>query len=153
MKKAAAQGGKGENFMLQKFQNALIRFMYGRNGVDQLGRVNLYLVIALQVLSIFLSGVKILGTVLYWVTTLLCFTMLFRMFSRNLGKRREENQKFLNWWWQVKSKSSGARQRHADKDHKYFTCKSCGAICRVPVGKGRIVITCPKCRSEIQART
>ena len=153
MKKAAAPSGKGEKFMLQKFQNAILRFMYGRNGVDLLGRANLYLVIALEIASLFLSRVKILGTVLYWVTTFLCFTLLFRMLSKNLGKRREENQKFANWWWRVKNKSSGAKGRHADKDHKYFTCKSCGAICRVPVGKGKIVITCPKCGKEIQAKT
>ena len=43
--------------------------------------------------------------------------------------------------------------RHADKAHKYFTCKNCKTICRVPVGKGKIVITCPKCGAQIHART
>lgn len=42
--------------------------------------------------------------------------------------------------------------RRADKEHKYFTCK-CGAICRVPVGKGKIVITCPKCGAKIEAKS
>ena len=138
---------------LQKIQNAIIRFMYGRNGIDQLGRATFWTVLVLEIASIFLSRVKIVGTVLYWVINVLCIVMLFRMFSKNLGKRREENQKFVNWWWKIRSKSSGAKARHADKDHKYFTCKSCGAICRVPVGKGKIVITCPKCRSEIHAKT
>ena len=139
--------------IFQKIQNAIVRFMYGRNGIDQLGRVNFWTVIALEVASMFLSRFKVVGTVLYWVTTVLCFVMLWRMFSKNLTKRRAENQKFLGWWWRIKGKSSGAKQRHADKDHKYFTCKSCGAICRVPVGKGKIIITCPKCGGEIQAKT
>ena len=42
---------------------------------------------------------------------------------------------------------------HLDKAHKYFTCKNCKTICRVPVGKGKIVITCPKCGAQIHART
>ena len=46
----------------------------------------------------------------------------------------------------------GPRPRRADKDHKYFTCK-CGAVCRVPVGRGKIVITCPKCGQKINAKT
>ena len=45
------------------------------------------------------------------------------------------------------------KARHADKEHKYFTCKSCKTICRVPAGKGKIVITCPKCGAEIKAKT
>ena len=64
--------------------------------------------------------------------------LFFRMFSKNLPRRRAENQKWVNWWWRVRSSSSGARARHADKEHKYFTCKQCKTICRVPVGKGKL---------------
>lgn len=66
---------------------------------------------------------------------------------------RAENQKWVNWWWRVRSSSSGARARHADKEHKYFTCKQCKTICRVPVGKGKIIITCPKCGAQIHAKS
>ena len=51
----------------------------------------------------------------------------------------------MNWLWGVKNRCAGARARHADKEHRYFTCKQCKTICRVPVGKGKIIITCPKC--------
>lgn len=135
-------------------QNALIRFMYGRNGFDQLNRFLFWVVLILDIASIFLArGESPLGGILSLVVTAAWLLLLFRTFSRNLPKRREENQKFVGWWWRVKSKMSGAKARHADRDHKYFTCKSCGAICRVPVGKGKIVITCPKCRAQIQAKT
>ena len=79
--------------------------------------------------------------------------LFFRMFSKNLPRRRAENQKWVNWWWRVRSSSSGARARHADKEHKYFTCKQCKTICRVPVGKGKIIITCPKCGAQIHAKS
>ena len=140
----------------QRIGNAMARFMYGRNGMDQLNRALLtaYLVLfALQMLTAgILRSVMLTRIVdlLLWVVMIL---VMFRMFSRNLPKRREENQKWVSWWYQVRSRNSGARARHADKDHKYFTCKSCGAICRVPVGKGKIVITCPKCGGKIEAKT
>ena len=138
----------------QKMQNALIRFMYGRNGFDQLNRFLFWVVLILDLASIFLArGESPLGGILSLVVTAAWLLLLFRTFSRNLAKRREENQKFVSWWWKVKNKTAGAKARHADRDHKYFTCKSCGAICRVPVGKGKIVITCPKCRAQIQAKT
>lgn len=140
----------------QRIGNAMARFMYGRNGMDQLNRALLtaYLVLfALQMLTAgILRSVMLTRIVdlLLWVVMIL---VMFRMFSRNLPKRREENQKWVSWWYQVKSRNSGARARHADKDHKYFTCRSCGAICRVPVGKGKIIITCPKCGGKIEAKT
>ena len=138
----------------QKMQNALIRFMYGRNGFDQLNRFLFWVVLILDIASIFLArGESPLGGILSLVVTAAWLLLLFRTFSRNLAKRREENQKFVSWWWRVKTRAGGAKARHADRDHKYFTCKSCGAICRVPVGKGNIVITCPKCRAQIQAKT
>ena len=135
-------------------QNALIRFMYGRNGFDPLNRFLFWVVLILDMTSTFLArGESPPGGILSLVVTAAWLLLLFRTFSRNLAKRREENQKFVSWWWKVKNKTAGAKARHADRDHKYFTCKSCGAICRVPVGKGNIVITCPKCRAQIQAKT
>ena len=59
----------------------------------------------------------------------------------------------MSWIWRMKSSQQGARARHADKAHKYFTCKNCKTICRVPVGKGKIIITCPKCGAQIHAKT
>ena len=80
---------------------------------------------------------------------LLAVLVLFRTFSRNLSKRRAENERFLAWWRPVKQRITGAWQRRRDKDHKYFTCKNCKTICRVPTGKGKIEITCPKCGGKI----
>ncbi len=131
----------------------MARFMYGRNGVDQLGQMSLWAVVALNLIAIlFRNRVPIAYAVLSWLTTLLCIWALFRMFSKNLYKRRAENQKFVSLLWKVRNDAAGAKARRADKDHKYFTCK-CGAICRVPVGKGKVVITCPKCGNQIQGKT
>ena len=141
---------------MYKIRNALARFMYGRNGVDQLNVALLWGYILLWIPQFILALTLRSGLLdlLFDVVRLaMIAVMFFRIFSRNLARRRAENQRFVNWWWRMKSSRQGARERHADKDHKYFTCKNCRTICRVPVGKGNIVITCPKCGAQIRART
>lgn len=139
----------------QKIGNAIVRFMYGRNGMDQLNRTLFWGYIAVFLGQVLFSALRLqipalICEIVLWPLMVL---ILFRMFSKNLPKRRAENQKFVNWWWGVKNRNASAKARHADKDHKYFTCKTCGTICRVPVGKGKIIITCPKCGAQIHAKT
>ena len=138
--------------ILYQLRDAMFRFMYGRNGMDELNRALLGGYLAVYLLGA-VMGDGLLGKVFYLLSVALSLTMLFRVFSKDLAKRREENRKFAGWFRQFKSSAAGAKQRHADKDHKYFTCKTCGTICRVPVGKGKIVITCPKCAGQIQAKS
>jgi len=130
--------------------------MYGRNGVDQLNKALLVLYIIICFVRAFFVAVlesALLTTISDVFVNALAILILFRLFSKNLYKRRAENQRWVNWWYGVKNRQNGAKARHADKDHKYFTCKNCKAICRVPVGKGKIIITCPKCGGQINAKT
>ncbi len=132
--------------MFYKFRCAVARFMYGRNGMDQMNQALLrgYLVILVAQLIFSLLRLWIPARICESLLWVLMVFILFRMFSKNLTKRRAENQKFMGWIWKARNNAAGAKARRADKEHKYFTCR-CGAICRVPVGKGKIVITCPKC--------
>ena len=140
--------------VFRKIGNAIARFMYGRNGMDQLNLVLMWVVLILDVVTMLVQrNHAAVSMVLYWLSMAGWVYVLFRMFSKNLSKRRGENQKFVNWVWRMKSSRAGAKERHADKDHKYFTCKNCMTICRVPVGKGKIIITCPKCGAQIHAKT
>lgn len=140
--------------VFRKIGNAIARFMYGRNGMDQLNLTLMWLVLILDVVTMLTQrNHAVISVVLYWISMAGWVYVLFRMFSKNLSKRRGENQKFVNWVWRMKSSRAGAKERHADKDHKYFTCKNCKTICRVPVGKGKIIITCPKCGAQIHAKT
>jgi len=140
--------------IFRKIGNGLARFMYGRNGMDRLNLTLIWCGVAVDIVSMFLVRKwEMAGAILYYVGLLVWLWAMFRTFSKNLYKRREENSRFLALTWKLRNSSSGARARHADKDHKYFTCKNCKTICRVPVGKGKIVITCPKCGAEIHAKT
>ena len=129
--------------------------MYGRNGMDQMNRTLLWAYLALCILRALLVIVTrsiVLSRIFDLLITVMAVYLLFRMFSKNLTKRRAENQKFMGWIWKARNNAAGAKARRADKEHKYFTCR-CGAICRVPVGKGKIVITCPKCGAKIEAKS
>ena len=142
--------------MWYKFKCAVARFMYGRNGMDQLNRALFWLYIVLWLVGSLVSAVlksNVLTAVFNGVMWILFVILFFRMFSKNLYKRLAENQKWVNWLWRIKSNQAGAKARHADKEHKYFTCKNCKTICRVPAGKGKIIITCPKCGAKIEAKT
>lgn len=128
---------------MNKLRNALYRFMYGRNGVDALGWALFGLELLLSLVGAVVR-VQAVSVVLYFVTMVLMFMILLRMFSRNLTARRAENARFLAWVGPVLNDIRGAKARRADTAHKYARC-SCGAWCRVPRGVGRVELTCPRC--------
>lgn len=130
-----------------------MRFMYGRYGSDQLNRALCVLILALYVLSLPLSLIPMVGSVLRFLNTFLWFVVLLRMFSRNIQRRRDENAWFLAKIGPAKQVFRNHKMRQQDREHKYFTCKNCSAVCRVPRGRGKIIITCPKCGREIRGKS
>ena len=138
----------------QRLRNGLSRFMYGRNGADQLGLCIIWTAIVLDLISMLVKKNGIISSIIGLVTKVMVLWALFRVFSRNLEKRRAENAAFLQKiWWPIKRKLNSGKQQRMDKEHKYFTCPNCKTVCRVPAGKGKIVITCPKCRHEIRGKS
>ena len=137
----------------QKIGNAFARFMYGRNGGDHLGLFMIWVAVTLDIINMFIKNQVVYGAISI-VSAVLVLLALLRMFSKNLYKRRAENAKFLDKvWWPLKRRLSNAKQQAADKEHKYFSCPNCRTVCRVPRGKGKIVITCPKCSTRIQGKS
>lgn len=138
---------------LHKIGNAIARFMYGRNGFDQLGLCTLWTSIICELLSGIFAGHAV-GYVFQLGSTVFIVISFFRMLSKNLYKRRSENQRFLEkFWWPLRRKFCTGKQNVKDKEHKYFTCPACQTVCRVPKGKGKIVITCPKCGTSIKGKS
>lgn len=126
--------------MRQKFQ----QFMSGRYGADQLSRLLMVITLVVLVLSMFRPL-----RFLYIVAMVLLVYTYFRMFSRNVEKRYAENQKYLNWKYRLVVKKDQRKKRWAQrKTYHFYKCPSCKQTVRVPRGKGKICITCPKCRTE-----
>ncbi len=124
--------------------NWLRKMMYGRYGSDQLGMALIIFSIALTIVSYFLP-VPFLGY-LSLIPLIFC---VYRMFSKNIGKRQKENLRFLQFWHGVKTRFKGFFARVRDKRYyRYFSCPNCRQKVRVPKGKGKINITCPKCNEK-----
>ncbi len=136
---------------LYRIRDAFLRFMYGRNGVDQLSWAILIFELVLT-LGASLIGNDTFILVATLVSYVCWFVIMFRMFSRNLPRRRAENARFLSWWQPKKNAIAGAKARNADKTHKYVKC-SCGTYCRVPKNVGKIELTCPKCGAKKIVKT
>lgn len=136
---------------MNKFRDALYRFMYGRNGVDALNWALFAVELVLSLLSSFVR-VQAVAATLYFLSVVLMFIVLIRIFSRNLTQRRAENARFLSWWAPKMDAMRGAKARRADKAHKYVRC-SCGAYCRVPKNIGKVELTCPKCGKKKVVKT
>lgn len=122
----------------------LARFMAGRNGNDQF---NLFLLVADMILlllaTIFSKGI---GRVLYPIVFVLLVYIYFRMFSRNLCKRSEENGKYMRLRYRFEAQLRLYKESWVQrKDYKFFTCPSCHAKLRVPRHKGKVKILCRKC--------
>ena len=137
--------------MKQKFQSMMYRlntkmqqFMVGRYGADELGRF-----ISVSTLVCLLVSLFTKWGILYWIGLFLIFYTYFRMFSKNVSKRYQENQKFLTLRYKAVAKWSIMKKHFLErKIYRFYTCPQCKQKVRVPKGRGKICITCPKCRTE-----
>lgn len=121
-----------------RMRERLQRFMWGRYGVDQMGLALLVTAVVLSILGLILTRfwgvIAIIGLCLNLLSYLVLIWYLFRVFSRNLDARRRENRRFLRLFRGVR-----------DRDNRYYRCPNCKQTVRVPRGRGKICIKCPKC--------
>lgn len=123
----------------QFFANLTLRlrqFMTGRYGTDRLNIAILLAGVAVSLVGTFIRR-PLVNLILTAVAYGLMIWAISRSFSRNTYKRYQENRKFLQFFDRLK-----------DRDHRYFDCPKCRQMVRVPRGKGKIAITCPKCREK-----
>ena len=125
-----------------KISSGLRRFMEGRYGTDKLNMVILCVALAIALIYNFFLPSGPAQLLLCGVSYALMIWAIFRTLSRNTYKRYEENRKFLRFMDQIK-----------DRDHRYFNCPRCRQRVRVPRGKGKISITCPKCKERFTKKT
>lgn len=137
---------------MSRFRESFMRFMQGRYGVDALGKIiNAFSLILL------LAGLFTRFGLLYLLGIALLIYEYYRMFSRNIQKRYQENQKFLTFKYKMAIKfgkiKKAFKPRADAKTHKIYKCPSCKQKVRVPKGRGRIEIICPKCKEKFIRKT
>lgn len=125
----------------------LQRFMSGRYGSDAFGNFLCVVSLICLVLGLFVG-------IFYYIGLALLIYTYFRMLSRNVSKRYAENQMFLQKSAGVRAMFARFKQRFAlRKTYRYFSCPRCKQQIRVPKGRGRISITCPKCGTQFIKKT
>ncbi len=129
--------------------NWLKKITAGCYGMDQF---SLFLVLLVLPLSFLFNLINIpYLSLLAYAPLIYCY---FRIFSKNITKRQQENFRFLRYWYPFKKKLLSYWQRLKDsKTHRYYHCPSCKQTLRVPRGRGNIRITCPKCKTQFSKRT
>lgn len=129
------------------WKNKMSQFMYGRYGVDQFSKFLLLATLVLCIASIFLP--PRVGSLISTLVLILIIYTYFRMFSRNIYKRAAENEKYLKitnkWRRKFNTEKKIASQR---KYYRFYKCPGCGQKIRVPKGRGKIQIRCPKCNEK-----
>lgn len=120
----------------------IAKFMQGRYGVDELGRFMTGASLVILLLELFTGWYWL--TFVFWAVFILIY---YRMFSRDYGKRQQENQKFLNLRYRFRTKWYQTKQYHI------YKCPGCHQKIRIPRGKGKIMVRCPKCNMEFMKRS
>ena len=121
--------------------------IWGRSLSRALLILSFILIIIAGFLPRSLSSLVVIG----YIPTVVC---IFRIFSKNIFKRKQENHKYLKMENSVTDWSKQKLNRVKDsKTHKYFTCPDCKQKLRVPRGQGKISVTCPKCKKSFKGKS
>lgn len=126
---------------LSRMGASLRSFMSGRYGSDRLNMVILCFGLAASILSSLFRNLTV-RMIFLILSYALMFWAIFRALSRNTYKRYQENRRFLL-----------ILDRLKDRNNRYFKCPKCRQTVRVPRGKGKISITCPRCREKFIRKT
>ncbi len=124
-----------------RLRNRLRQFMMGRYGTDKLNMVILCAGLIASVVGMFIHFAPV-NLILTLVSYGLMGWAIFRTLSRNTYKRYQENRKYLMFLQRIK-----------DREHRYYDCPRCRQQVRVPRGKGKISISCPKCKEKFIRKT
>ncbi len=123
----------------------MMRFMHGRYGLDSFSRFLLGAGLAGMVASMIFMG-KAAGNIFYilsWAAIIGCY---FRMFSKNITKRYAENQAYLAKTYKIRCFFQRQKGRFQQRRlYHIYKCPGCSQKIRIPRGKGKIEVRCPKC--------
>lgn len=140
----------------------LQRLFYGRYGFDALGRVLLILGLSLLFIAV-MAGRFGWALFVRLAAYLVLALALVRMFSRNLPARQAEARRFQYFGQNLRKRTANFRRNwprfwngewwREKRRYKYLRCPRCAARLRVPRGKGKLIITCPRCKHKIEGKS
>ncbi len=133
------------------FRYKLGQLFYGRYinyGIDLLTKVLAAVCIVLSIINLFVSSL-----VIYLFETALFIWMFYRLFSKNIYKRQEENRKFADIFSKIKQRFALRRRMHNDREtHIYKKCPHCSVMLRLPRRQGEHTANCPRCKNNFKVK-
>ncbi|MCR5611230.1 MAG: zinc-ribbon domain-containing protein [Clostridiales bacterium] len=143
------------------FKEKVRRFLTGRYGGDGLNTVISVFSLVSFITAVIVRAATdstaglIISIVFYLIAVGAIAFTVFRTFSRNLTARRAEYE-----WFRSHIIAPFTRKRNEIKTrtaqsatHRFFRCPKCRQTVRVPKGKGKIRITCPKCGEVFEKKS
>lgn len=119
----------------------IMRFMMGRYGADEFSRFLLVVSLVFLVINMFVRN----GWFYLLAIAVLAYSY-YRILSKNHSKRYRENAKYLDYksrFMRIFNREKSYMNQR--KTHHIYTCRNCRQKIRIPRGKGKIEVTCPKC--------
>lgn len=124
--------------------------------MDHLNRSLVWIYLLLFIASMFFvpeeGGLSAVNFVIDGILGIIMIIILVRAFSKNINKRREECDKWRTFWWRFRTGNTDSSFSYKNA-FKYITCERCSTTSRVPAGKGKIIVICPKCQTKIPTET
>ncbi len=127
----------------------LVQFMWGRYGLDALSNFLMWTACILLFVNLIVHN-----TIINLFALALFIYAYGRVFSRNIVRRSDENTWFLNKTYGIRMRARKCREHmRIRRTHHIYKCPECRQKIKVPRGKGKIEITCPKCRRSFIKRS
>lgn len=128
---------------MQNLKEKFQRFMIGRYGADQLGRFLSIVIVILAAVSFFIRSYWF-GSLIRSVLIILLAILYFRIFSRNITRRSQENNAYIRLHFQVSERLKGWRF-HLEERRRYkiFSCPGCNRRYVFPEIMGRSASAVP----------
>lgn len=130
-------------------KDRLRKFMMGRYGIDSFGRF----LLVLACITLLLSRM-FFRNALYIVSLMILIYAYYRVFSKKINKRYKENNTYLNYKYKIRNFI--LKEKYMFKQRRIYhiyRCPGCRQKIRIPKGKGKVCITCPKCKTEFIKRS
>jgi len=133
---------------MNKIKEMLRNFMSGRYGMDRLNTILMVAGIAMMILGSFIQH-----PVPNFLSLILMSITIFRTYSRNISKRRKENEQLMRIGRLVKRNFTLLKLKLKEvRNHRFRTCPNCRVVIRTSTKRGKRTLNCPKCGTEFETR-
>lgn len=128
--------------------NKIRNFMYGRYGIDDLYKLLLIICFILLVINMFLNN-----NIIRIIELLLIFIILYRSLSKNINRRKKENDKYLSIKNRIIKSFNYNKKKYEERNtHMYKKCPNCKQKIRLPLKKGKHTVKCPNCSYKFEVK-